>query len=321
MNTNNNIYTIVYTTIIVVVVAAILAFVSQGLKDKQLANEKADTMSQMLTAAGFGTRADFEKMGNAAVLEKFAAEIGESFTIGRDGQRIADLPADKVYSAKELKAVNYLVKDKEGKPELPVFIFKNGITVVPIYGAGLWGPVWGYIAFEPDGKTIKGAYFDHESETAGLGAQIKDNPDFQAEFIGEQAAFESEKVFAIVKGGAPVDESTGKSLIDNEIDAITGATMTSGGLETAINNWLAAYAAYFLGASPANKCQCGACPCGEACECDCHCPEKTEPGCNCPDCNCKGCDGNHQECGQHEECDGDHKECEQHEGCENHKEE
>ena len=59
MNTNSNFYTVIYTAVIVVVVAAVLAFVSQSLKSRQEANEKADTISQMMTAAGFGTKAEF----------------------------------------------------------------------------------------------------------------------------------------------------------------------------------------------------------------------------------------------------------------------
>ena len=195
MNTNNNLYTVIYTTLIVVVVAAVLAFVSQSLKGRQEANEKADTISQMMTAAQFGTKADFQKMGNAAVLEKYAAEIEEAYTVNAEGERVADLPLDKVYSPSELKRQNYNIKggqNASGTAELPVFVFKDGTTVVPVYGAGLWGPVWGYIAFEKDSNVIKGAYFDHESETAGLGARIKDDPAFQAEFQGERAAFRRE---------------------------------------------------------------------------------------------------------------------------------
>ena len=269
MNTNNNVYTIIYTTLIVVVVAALLAFVSQSLKGKQEANEKADTISQMLTAAQFGTKAEFQKMGNAAVLAKYAEEIGQAFTINLDGQKVQDLDLDKVFSPKELKRQNYNIKggaNKTGEPEIPVFIFKDGKTVVPIYGAGLWGPVWGYIAFEKDLKTIAGAYFDHESETAGLGAKIKDDPDFQAEFVGETPDFTNANVFDIVKGGAPKD-AEGKSLVDNKIDAITGATMTSGGLDAAIDTWLGAYAKYFQGAAP--KQHCGNCQHeGEGHECE-----------------------------------------------------
>ena len=262
MNTNSNLYTVIYTSIVVVLVAAVLAFVSQSLKSKQEANEKADTISQMLTAAGFGTKQEFQAMGNAAVLDTYGSEIAEAFTVNAKGEKVADLDlaSREVFSPKLLKAQNYNIKG--GKDfAVPVFIFKNKITVVPVYGAGLWGPVWGYIAFEPDGKTIRGAYFDHESETAGLGAKIKDDPAFQAEFSGEQAFFGEDRIFAIVKGGAPVD-AEGKSLKDNQIDAITGATMTSNGLDAAINSWLGAYTSYFKA-------------CGKSCT-DCEAEPKAE---------------------------------------------
>ena len=265
MNTNSNTYTIIYTTLIVVLVAAVLAFVSQSLKSRQEANEKADTMSQILTAAGFATKAELQAAGNTAVLERFAQELDRSFTVGTDGQKVADLEADKVYTPKELKAQNYNIKDGSAA-ELPVFIFKNGITVVPVYGAGLWGPVWGYIAFEPGSNVMKGAYFDHESETAGLGAKIKDDPSFQAEFNGESADFNSANVFDIVKGGAPKNPD-GTSVADNQIDAITGATMTSNGLDAAIDTWLGAYSAYFKGAVTAKDDCCGDGSCEEGMSC------------------------------------------------------
>ena len=245
MNTNSNTYTIIYTTIIVTLVAAILAFVSQSLKAKQEANEKADTISQMMTAAQFATKADLQKMGNTAVLAKYAEEIGEAFTVGTDGKKISDIKLDEVFSPKKLKVQNRSIKGGADF-QVPVYIFNNGVTVIPVYGAGLWGPVWGYIAFEPSSNTIKGAYFDHESETAGLGAKIKDDPEFQAEFNGENADFSAANVFDIVKGGAPRN-ADGTSVIDNKIDAITGATMTSNGLDAAIDTWLGAYAAYFKG--------------------------------------------------------------------------
>lgn len=272
MNTNNNFYTIIYTTVIVVLVAAVLAFVSQSLKGRQDANEKADTISQMLTAAQFGTKAEFQAMGNVAVLDRYAQEIAEAFTVNPSGEKTGslDIAAKQVYAPSDLKRQNYILRGlQDGEAALPVFIFKNGITVVAIYGAGLWGPIWGYIAFQPDQKTIAGAYFDHDSETAGLGARIKDDPSFQAEFIGEQADFPSPDVFDIVKGGAPKD-AAGKSLIDNKIDAITGATMTSNGLDAAIDTWLHAYSPYFLARAAACEADCcaeeGGCPEGACCE-------------------------------------------------------
>jgi Na+-transporting NADH:ubiquinone oxidoreductase subunit C len=284
MNTNNNVYTVIYTTLIVVVVAALLAFVSQSLKGKQEANEKAETISQMLTAAQYGTKAELDKLANSDKLAKYEAEIEKAFVVDPEGNVIRELESLEVYGPKALKRQNYNIKggaNKTGEPELPVFIFKNGKTVVPIYGAGLWGPIWGYVSFDPDNATIAGAYFDHESETAGLGAKIKDDPSFQAEFVGEKPEFASANVFDIVKGGAPKG-SDGKSVVDNKIDAISGATMTSQGLDAAIDTWLAAYAKYFQGnASPKKDC-----------------------------------------CGNHEDCEGGHEDGEQAcEGnCEHHKE-
>ena len=260
MNTNNNVYTVIYTTLIVVVVAALLAFVSQSLKDRQDANEKAETISQMLASAQYGSKADLDKLSNKEKLAKYSEEIEKAFVIDQEGNVLRELEGIDVYSPKALKRQNYNIKggaNKTGDPELPVFVFKNGRTVVPIYGAGLWGPIWGYISFDADNATIGGAYFDHESETAGLGARIKDDPSFQAEFVGEKPEFTSDNVFDIVKGGAPKD-AEGKSVVDNEIDAISGATMTSQGLDAAIDTWLGAYAKYFEANKPAKE-HCGKC--------------------------------------------------------------
>lgn len=302
MNTNSNVYTVIYTTVIVVVVAALLAFVSQSLKDRQDANEKAETISQMLTAAQYGSKAELDKLSNTAKLNKYAEEIEKAFVIDLEGNVVKELEGIEVYSPKALKRQNYNIKggaNKSGEPELPVFIFKNGRTVVPIYGAGLWGPIWGYISFEGQSAVIGGAYFDHESETAGLGAKIKDDPSFQAQFNGEVADFSNANVFDIVKGGAPKD-GNGKSVMDNKIDAISGATMTSQGLDAAIDTWLAAYAKYFLAnAAPAQKACCGQ---HEGCE------------------GHEACEGD-EACGQHEACEEGHEACGQQqpkEGCQGH---
>ena len=282
MNTNNNTYTVVYSAIIVVVVAAILAWAAMALKPKQDANIKAETISQMLDAAKI--QAKGEAASNEAILDKYAETIQTAFTVNAEGTKVTDLATDRqnIQLADGLKAQNSILK-KGGDVELPVYIFNNGgkkVTVVPVYGAGLWGPVWGYIAFEEDLKTILGAYFDHESETPGLGAKIKDDPNFREQFIGKKADFAASPVFGIIKNASK----------DNEVDAITGATMTSKGLGAAIGSWLEAYKPYFTANAPVekNKCNCGQfCPC-EDCQCDCHChPGQTQ--CECPDCPCENC--------------------------------
>lgn len=220
MNTNNNIYTVIYTTVVVVAVAAILAFVSQKLGPMQAANEKAETISQILTAAQFGEKEHWQEIGNAETIRFFEENL--------DGETA-------VASTADLKALNYKIKDGSfNAEELPLYAFKNGVCVIAVYGAGLWGPVWGYIALDKDLKTVVGAYFDHESETPGLGGKIKDDPSFRAQFAGKKVIYGEGEPFSIVKGGAP----EGK---ENAVDAITGATMTSKGLNAAIVTWLNAY--------------------------------------------------------------------------------
>ncbi|MGI6314269.1 MAG: NADH:ubiquinone reductase (Na(+)-transporting) subunit C [Candidatus Cryptobacteroides sp.] len=237
MNTNGNLYTIVYTAIIVVVVAGLLAAAAVFLKPSQQANIKAETISQMLQAAQFET----DGLNNAQKLDKYAEEIDHAFTIDANGAKVKDLGVsrDNIELVDGLKAQNYAIAGKSGFVlELPVYVFKNGVSIIPCYGAGLWGPVWGYIAIEADGTTIKGTYFDHDSETAGLGARIKDDPAFRGQFVGKKIAWSSKPQFEIIKGGAPEGQ-------ENAIDAISGATITSEGLDKAINTWLQAYEPYF----------------------------------------------------------------------------
>lgn len=236
MNTNSNTYTVIYTSLVVVVVAALLAFVSQSLKDKQEANDKAETISQILTAAQFGPKEQWSEIGNAATIDFYTDKI-ENIELILDENCYACTFPNAVYSVSDLKKQNYAIAGKGGKLELPVYVFKNGIKVIPVYGQGLWGPVWGYVAFEKGTLNIIGAYFDHASETPGLGGKIKDDPAFRAQFVGKLVDYSAAKPFEIVKGGAPKDQA-------NAIDAITGATMTSKYLNASINNWLKAYETY-----------------------------------------------------------------------------
>ncbi len=108
--------------------------------------------------------------------------------------------------------------------------------VVPVKGAGLWGPLWGYVAINKDGQTVYGVFFNHESETAGLGARIKEQW-FQDLFMGKKI-FDGENVVLGVykKGKAPAGLSA-----DSYVDAVTGATLTSNGVNDMIQKCLTDY--------------------------------------------------------------------------------
>ena len=277
MNTNSNVYTIVYTTIIVVIAAAILAIAAMALKPKQDANIKAETISQMLAASGLTDMNALSKMGNDQILAKYSENVKAAFLIDAAGNKTGELETavDDIELQDNLKVENKNIAS--GDPSLPVYVFeKDGaeINVIPCYGAGLWGPIWGYIAFNADCTEIVGAYFDHASETPGLGAKIKDEAWFREQFVGKTVNFaNADQLFRIVKGGAPKDDKSA-------VDAITGATMTCNGLDAALNTWFKAYMPFLqkkAGAAGIDEAGC----CGEGC-----CGE--------------GCDGDHEHCnGEH----------------------
>ena len=283
MNTNNNVYTIVYTTIVVVIAAAILAIAAMALKPRQQANIKAETISQMLTAAGFSSKEDLAKLGNDQILAMYSQNVKTAFLIDKDGNKTDELETE--VSSIELQD-NLKMENKNiasGEPSLPVYVFeKDGaeINVIPCYGAGLWGPIWGYIAFNADCNEIVGAYFDHESETPGLGAKIKDEAWFREQFKGKKVDFDNpDKPFGIIKGGAPEGDAS-------KVDAITGATMTCNGLDAALNTWFKAYMPFLSKKA------------GAAVESDACC------------CEGDSCDSNGEGCGK--ECDHQHEHKHQH---------
>ena len=157
MNTNSNTYTVIYSIILVVVVAAVLAFAAMFLKPTQEANVKKDTIGQILTAA---------TVEGEDILATYQEAIEAAILVDIEGNKVGDLDITscEVYGTSDLK--RQIAAEQKA---LPVYIFKNGITVVPCYGAGLWGPIWGYVGFEGDLNTIKAVRFGHKGETPGLG--------------------------------------------------------------------------------------------------------------------------------------------------------
>ena len=226
MNTNSNTYTVIYSIILVVVVAAVLAFAAMFLKPTQEANVKKDTIGQILTAA---------TVEGTDILELYKENIASAILVDLDGIKVGELNvADcEVYVTSDLK--KQIAAEQKA---LPVYIFKNGYTVVPCYGAGLWGPIWGYIGLEKDLKTIKAVCFGHKGETPGLGAKIADEPSFAASFVGKTVG-EGEILFEVCKpANTQVDAN-------NHIDAISGATITSQALGVTLNQWFGFYKNYF----------------------------------------------------------------------------
>lgn len=216
MKTSSNSYTIIYSAVLVVIVAFLLAFVFQILKPAQDANVMLDQQKQIL----FALNQD-RNMTNPEA-EKLWKEIIQSDDIlDNTGNVVKKGEPGGTNTGFKLNS-----KDaKEGK--LALFVCKvKGETkyVIPVYGNGLWGPINGFIALNADKSTVFGVYFNHDSETAGLGAEIKDNASWQAKFKGKH-------LFAN-GNNAKVALSVAKKVSDasTQVDAVTGATLTSNGV-------------------------------------------------------------------------------------------
>jgi Na+-transporting NADH:ubiquinone oxidoreductase subunit C len=228
MNTNSNTYTVIYSTVLVMVVAAVLAFAAEFLKPAQETNVKQEAIGQIIKAAS---------IEGADVLSTYSEQIEKAILVNGSGEVVGELATDrnniKVYSTSDLKKQTKITNPAE--LELPVYVFKNGITVVPCYGPGLWGPIWGYVGFEKDLNTISRAVFDHKGETPGLGDKIT-KPVFYEQFPGKTLGTNGE-YFKVMK--------TGTASADNEVDAISGATITSKAMGKTLNQWFGFYASYF----------------------------------------------------------------------------
>ena len=192
LNTNSNAYIIIYSAILVVVVAFLLAFVYQALKPMQDANVALDVKKQILYSL------NIRNLDGAEAEAKYAEVVKEEKEL--DGQKIYECQIDG-----------------------------QNIRVASLKGMGLWGGISGYVAIDKEGKVF-GAYFNHESETAGLGAEIKDSQAWQEKFIGKKIFNENgEVVLSVVK---KVDDPT------TQVDCVTGATLTSNGVDAMLKEGL-----------------------------------------------------------------------------------
>ena len=226
MNKQGNLYTIIYIVVLVVVVGAALAFTSISLKDRQQANVKADKMTQILASVRI-TPAPGD------VISDYNRYITDTYCV--------DMQGNKVEGATPAFDVNVAELSKEApeKRLLPVYVctLADGSTkyILPMYGAGLWGPIWGYISVDSDGSTVYGTYFAHQGETPGLGAEIE-KPAFSDQFEGKQMFKDGRFLpVTVVKAGQ-------KPLGDEDyVDAVSGGTITSKGVAAMLSDCLSPY--------------------------------------------------------------------------------
>lgn len=218
MNTNSNVYTIIYASVMVVIVAFVLAYTSSALKPIQTKNVELDKMKQILSALNVDTKGQDAQ----AIYEQYIKK---------------DMILDANGNVKEEKGGFAL---GESKDEFALFVAEvDGKTkyIIPLYGSGLWGAIWGYVALDEDKDTVYGTYFSHAGETPGLGAEISTQA-FQAPFQGKHIMKNGQLVsIAVVKPG---QAASGQDYVDG----ISGGTITSVAVQEMLKNTLSSYAKF-----------------------------------------------------------------------------
>lgn len=227
MNKNSNTYVILYSAIMVILVAVGLAFTSQVLKDKQTENVNKDTMAQILAALKLHPE-DVPATYNAVIKEAYLVDANGEIVPGSEGTTVNDAAFTKDLSE---------ITDGTA----PVFVAEvDGATkyILGLHGAGLWGPIWGYVALDDDASTVYGINLAHASETPGLGAEIASYDHFRKHFEGLEVYKNGDfKSIAVVKKSAVVEGQ-------DRVDGISGGTITSNGVNDMLFNSLSIYKPY-----------------------------------------------------------------------------
>lgn len=230
MNVQSNLYTFIYATVLVVVVALGLAFTSISLKEKQDTNIELEKKQSILASIGV----DCSRDEAVDLYDKYVKDV---FALDFDGNRIDGVDAFEI----SLHTENYKPIEERQFPVYECEIEGQKLYVFPVRGKGLWGPIWGYVALEDDFNTVFGATFDHKGETPGLGAEIS-TKDFQTQFKGKKIFNDVNEFVSILvmKPGKRDPDS------ENQVDGLSGATLTSVGLQNMFYDSLIGYQKYFL---------------------------------------------------------------------------
>jgi len=221
-----------------VVCAVLVSGSAVSLRPQQEANKILDVKKNLLLAAGL-------VQGNptAKEIDEFFTKIETKIIDLETGEQVDSVDA-ATYSQKaaskdpklavSIPANKDLAKIKTRGKYGKVYFYKPQgeveMVILPIHGKGLWSTLWGFIALSKDLNTIKGIGFYEHGETPGLGGEV-DNPRWKAIWSGKKLYNDQgEPAIKVVKGSAPQDAV-------HQIDGLSGATITSVGVEHLVNYW------------------------------------------------------------------------------------
>ncbi len=222
------------------VCAILVSFSAVALKPLQIENKAMDMKKNILDVAGLLTEDTDIHQAFAELVEEKLVDLGT-------GDYVEDMDPAKYDQRKA-------VKDPELSVAIPpekdiahirrrakiakVYLVKQGdkidSIILPVHGYGLWSTMYGFLALEADGQTVKSINFYDQAETPGLGGEVV-NPNWRALWKGKKVYNEAgEPVLTLVKG--TVDPSKPDSVY--KVDGLAGATLTSNGVSNLIKFWM-----------------------------------------------------------------------------------
>ncbi len=241
--TDKNSYTILFAIIMVLIVGSILAFLATALKPKIDVNKQLEKQQNILYALGVN---DNDEKSVAFISTDKVAEEFNKYIVKQLVIQGKDVRVDNKAYLIDIKKEQASAKISSYERQLPLFlgVKENKVSyIVPIRGKGLWDAIWGYVAMDKN-MTVTGVFFDHKGETPGLGANINQRF-FMDDFIGENLLDPSGK-FAGIDISKSNADPVNVDKIDNEVDAIAGATITGDGVAAMIRSELKVYSSYFI---------------------------------------------------------------------------
>ena len=224
---HSNSYTIIFTSVVTIILGGFISVAAGTLKEIQDLNVENDSKKNILSSLGYKPISE-ESWSSNDITKIFEDNI-DAYVLNTEGNRMDIDPS--------------IINTETDKENFPIYVDKkNGIVngyAIPISGKGLWSTLYGYFAVEPDGITAKGITFYAHKETPGLGGEV-DKPWFQNNFIGKRFVDEEGNLVGVkvIKGKANPESPY-------EVDGISGATITSKGLESFLINDLEKYEPFF----------------------------------------------------------------------------
>ncbi len=214
---------------IVVSVAAV------GLKPIQQKNQALDVQTNIVDVAGLGrsnVAENYDRFIDARLVELASGELTEQSADGYNQRAAAKDPAASISLSGDEDPAGirrranlapvYLANDENGELDS---------IILPVHGQGLWSTMYAFVAVAPDGNTIKGITYYEQGETPGLGGEVE-NPAWRAQFVGKKLFDENgQPALKVVKGGAPEGAPS-------SVDGLSGATLTSDGVQKTFEFWL-----------------------------------------------------------------------------------